>query len=113
MTLPVYLRPSAEGTRVTLYVTPSAKDEIVGPHGGALRIRVSAPPTGGRANRAVCSLIAQGLGIEDNRVLLRSGATSRHKVVDVRGMAPETVAAAVSGVLSSRAHESRQEDGEK
>lgn len=77
-----------EGIRVR--VTPRAKaDEIVGVRDGRLLIRVTAPPLDGRANEAVCALIARGLGARRREVAVVQGLRSRDKVVRVEGIAPE------------------------
>ena len=67
-------------------VIPRARrDEIAGERGGALLVRVTAPPEGGRANKAVCRLIARALGIAPTRVTILRGAASREKLVRVEG----------------------------
>ena len=68
-------------------VTPGApRDEIVGPDGarGELRLKVTAPPEGGRANAAVEDLIASRLGVKKGMVRIVTGHTSRSKRVEVR-----------------------------
>lgn len=51
------------GCAVCIWVVPAAsKDEITGIHGDRIGIRVSAPANGGRANTAVCNLLAAAIG---------------------------------------------------
>ena len=57
------------------------RDEIVGAHGGALKLSVSAAPEKGKANGAVCALIAHTLGLSASSVEVVSGHTSRDKTV--------------------------------
>ena len=78
-------------TDLAIRVQPRAKrTEVAGERGGAVVIRVSAPPVDGKANEAVCKLIAERLGV------LRGGATScgakrrRDKVMRVDGVDAET-----------------------
>jgi uncharacterized protein len=74
---------------VECWVVPGAsRTEIKGLHGDRLRIRVAAPPEGGRANREVVELIGQRCG---SRAELVSGSTSRHKRLLVPGANLQTV----------------------
>ena len=50
---------------------------------GVLVARVSAPPVDGRANAAVCELIAKEYGVPKSRVSVVRGQTARDKVVRV------------------------------
>jgi len=49
------------------------REEIAGVHGGALRVRVTAPPLEGRANRAVVELLAERLHLPQSSVKITSG----------------------------------------
>ncbi len=72
------------GTVVEVWAVPGAsKTEISGVHGGAVRIRVSAPPEGGRANRALVDLLETITGGE---VQMIGGRSSRRKRFFVREM---------------------------
>jgi uncharacterized protein len=53
---------------------------------GVLRARVSAPPVDGRANRALCRLIAKRVGVPPSRVSVVRGEKSRDKVIRVEGV---------------------------
>lgn len=71
---------SKAGILVAVHVQPGAgTTELVGRHGDALKVRVAAPPTGGRANDAVASLLATTFGLAPGDVELSSGQTSRQK----------------------------------
>jgi len=65
-------------------------DEIVGEREGLLVVRVRAPPERGRANDALCKLIAKRLRIAPGRVELVRGARSRQKLVRVEGVDIDT-----------------------
>lgn len=67
-------------------VQPRAATEGVSVRGGRLHVRVKAPPIEGRANAAVCSVVAKALGLPKRSVHLRRGASSRDKVVSIDGM---------------------------
>lgn len=73
---------SAKAPTVTLHVhvAPGAgKSAVVGRHGDALKVRVAAPPVGGRANEAARALLADAFGLKESAVALVSGETSRSK----------------------------------
>ncbi len=71
---------------IRLKVVPgSRKDEIVGAYGDRLKLKVAAPPEDGKANAAVCRLLAAALGISPRDVQIVSGATNPEKVARVAG----------------------------
>jgi uncharacterized protein (TIGR00251 family) len=77
---------------IQIRLQPRAKREgVVGERGEAIVIRVTAPPVDGKANAAVCALIAKFLRIPASRVSVVRGQTSRDKTVRVEGVAYETV----------------------
>jgi uncharacterized protein (TIGR00251 family) len=70
-----------------LRVQPRARrEEIVGLRDGRLVVRVKAPPTDGRANVALCRLIAAHVGLAPSNVTVRHGAGSRDKLLELRGI---------------------------
>ena len=62
------------------------RDEIVGERGGAVVIRVTAPPVDGKANEALCRLIAKACGVPPSQVSVVRGHSTRDKVVRVEGV---------------------------
>lgn len=73
-----------DGTRVRVRVQPRARrNAIVGVHGGALRVTVTAPAERGKANESVIALLAETLGVSRSAVVLEAGAGSRTKTVVV------------------------------
>jgi uncharacterized protein (TIGR00251 family) len=64
------------------------RDEIAGQRGGSLLVRVTAPPVEGKANAAVCRLLAERLGLAPGRVAVVRGAGSRDKLVEIDGIEP-------------------------
>lgn len=87
MSDPVWLKRSGDRLTLTLHIQPGArKTEIAGEHGDALKIRLAAPPVDGKANAALLEFIADRLGVAKSAVTLKSGQTSRRKVVEVKGI---------------------------
>ena len=83
---------SPAGSRLSLRVQPRAsRDEMVGVAGGAIRVRLTAPPVDGAANDALLRFLAARLGIPRSGLTLVSGQTGRNKVVEVDGMGAEEV----------------------
>ncbi len=64
---------------------------MAGEHGDALKIRLAAPPVDGKANAALLAFIAERLGVSKSAVTLKSGQTSRRKVVEVEGAPVDAV----------------------
>ena len=59
---------------------------VVGRYGQAWKVRVAAPPEGGRANDAVARLLADTLSIPRDAVTLVSGQSARDKIVELTGI---------------------------
>jgi hypothetical protein len=71
-------------------VTPrSSRDQIVGVEGGALKIKLTAPPVEGAANTALIEFIAEWLGVKRSVVSIVSGDRARNKIVRVNGVTRE------------------------
>ena len=64
-------------------VPGASRDQIAGAVGERLKVRVSAPAEGGKANRAICALIAKALSIRPRQVTIESGHSSAEKVVRI------------------------------
>jgi len=78
---------SAGETIIAVRAQPGARrDEIVGLRDGVLVARVSAPALEGRANQALCRLIARALGIRRSQVSILRGERARDKLIRVEGV---------------------------
>ena len=76
-----------EHARITVRLSPrAAREGISGERDGALLVRVTAPPVGGAANDAMMRLLAKTLHVPKGAVRIVSGATTRTKAVEVRGL---------------------------
>jgi uncharacterized protein len=79
-------------------VTPRAgRNEIAGERGGVLLVRVTAAPDGGKANMAVCRVIAKALRIGPSRVSVARGAGSRDKLLRIEGLQESDLARLTAG----------------
>jgi uncharacterized protein len=95
---------SGDDVVVHVHVQPGAgKSAVTGRYGNAVKVKVAAPPTGGRANDAVLALLAEVLGAPVAAVTLVGGATSRAKRVRVAGVAPADVERRLELAMSGNA----------
>ncbi len=86
-----------ESCEIALRLIPRARvNEIAGERNGVLLVRVTAPPVDGRANAALCRLIAKRVGVGVRSVSVLRGAGSREKVVRVEGISAEDLWRALS-----------------
>ena len=88
MTSPI--ASSGTGIVLLLHVQPgAARTELAGRHGDAMKLRVHAPPVDGAANDEVEAFLAKQLQVPRSAIRLVSGASSRRKRIEIRGIAPE------------------------
>ena len=69
----------------------ASSDALGGERGGALVVRVTAPPVDGRANAAVCALVARAAGVPKSAVTVVRGAGARDKLLEIRGLDEPTL----------------------
>jgi len=92
------LRPAPDGALLPVRVQPRAsRDEVVGWRDGSLRVRVTAAPTDGRANRSVAALLADACGVPVSAVELVRGHASRDKLYRVGALPAAEVRARLGG----------------
>ena len=78
---------SDRAVRIRVKVVPGASaDSVAGVLGDRLKVRVSAPAQGGRANEAVREALARTLGVRARDVEIVSGQTSPEKLIRVQGV---------------------------
>jgi uncharacterized protein (TIGR00251 family) len=94
--LPDWIADSGDGAAlVRVRLQPRASgNRIDGERAGRLAVRVTAPPVEGRANDALCRVVAKAAGVAPSRVSVVRGAAARDKLVRVAG--------ATAGELSAR-----------
>lgn len=78
--------PTASVTFAVRVIPRAARDRLAGWRQGRLLVRTTAPPLEGRANEALCALIADALGVAPSAVQVIRGAWARDKVLRVRGL---------------------------
>jgi len=78
--------------QIRVRLTPRAAREQIAPgEGDSFLVRVTAPPVDGRANDALCRLIAGRAGVAPSRVTLVRGAKGREKLLSVEGLDAATL----------------------
>lgn len=61
---------------------PGARtNEVAGRHEDRIRVRIQAPPVDGKANRSLCSFLAEILGIKKSQLAVEKGFAGRRKSV--------------------------------
>ena len=83
-------KQTAEGCTLRCRVQPGAsRSSVVGAYGEDVKIALQAPPVDGKANAALCKMIAELCKIPKGMVSIRSGETNRSKVVAVTGVSAD------------------------
>lgn len=79
------LREKDDEIVIRIFVQPRAsKNEITGVRDGAFRIRLTAPPVDGAANKACSEFLGKYFGVPKSSVTIESGEASRTKQVCIR-----------------------------
>lgn len=84
---------AARGTLTfSVRVQPRAsKNEVAGALGGALKIRLCAPPIENRANEALVEFLSDLLKTPKSAVRIQSGEHGRNKRVEIRGVTRQQI----------------------
>jgi uncharacterized protein (TIGR00251 family) len=78
------IKHTADGLAFSVYVQPRAsKAAIVGCHDNALKVKLTAPPVGGAANKQCVQVLAKALGLPKSAVTITSGQASRLKQISL------------------------------
>lgn len=92
-----WLARDGEDVLVTIRVQPRAsRTEIAGEHGQALKIRLSAPPVDGAANRELIAFLSKRVGRPKSSISIERGERGRLKVVRITGVDPTDTRARLS-----------------
>lgn len=80
-----FARRDGDDVLLSCYLQPRAsKDEVIGEHDGAVKIRIAAPPVDGEANDALVAFLAKQFGVAKRAVQIESGQTGRRKSVRIQ-----------------------------
>jgi len=78
------VQTDSRGVTLKVYVQPrSSKNQIIGLHGDALKVKVKAPPVDGAANKMCIRYLAACLDVPKSCVEIKSGRSGRTKQVRV------------------------------
>lgn len=81
----IMIKERADGLAISVYVQPrSSKIAIIGCHQDALKIKLTAPPVGGAANKQCIQVLAKALGIPKSTILITGGQTNRMKQIRIQ-----------------------------
>lgn len=88
-----YLTAQADGSvLLRIHVQPrAANNQVAGLQGEALKLRLSAPPVEGKANKAVLAYLAELLNVPKKALSLKSGQASRQKTIRITGTSEEII----------------------
>ena len=84
--------PDNGQTVIRIRVLPRAsRNEIVALDDGIVKVKLTAPPVEGRANKALRKFLARKLGVRKKDVEIVSGERSRIKSIRIRGLTDKDV----------------------
>ncbi|MFB3925882.1 MAG: DUF167 domain-containing protein [Syntrophales bacterium] len=81
------VKETETGVAFCIHVLPrSSRCSIEGFQGDALKLRITAPPVEGMANKECIQFLAKKLGISKSRISITHGRRSKHKIVEIEGL---------------------------
>jgi len=84
-----YMQESNNGVIIKVFIQPrSSKNMITGLYGDALKIKLTAPPVDGAANKMCIKFLAKCLNVSKSSLKILSGHTSRTKRILIRSKGP-------------------------
>ena len=79
-------------TIIRVKVLPrTSKNQIVGKEGGVFKVKLTAPPVEGKANKALIQFLAKKLGLPKRDIEIVSGEHSREKSLKINGLSVDEV----------------------
>ena len=90
--IPPFLEPHTLGVVLSVQARPGgSRNGITGIQGNALKVMVTQIPEKGKANRVLCEVLAEGLGVRKSQIELLAGETSSRKKFLIREVTYEAV----------------------
>jgi len=106
--MPKSIESDKNASFLKVRIQPNAsRNQIVGWHGGALKIRIQSPAVEGAANRQCIKFLAASMEISKNSVWIAKGEKSRLKLVGLKTLTDEEVRSKVSHLLGSNVQDKR------
>ncbi|MCD6585343.1 MAG: YggU family protein [Desulfobacteraceae bacterium] len=101
------IKKTDSGICFKIYVQPKAsKNSIVGLHDDALKIRLTAPPVDGAANKLCIKYLSKITGISKSAFEITSGHTSRKKQILVQcqsnNLSPDEVLRKIKKLITTK-----------
>ena len=87
-----HITESGDSVTFAVRVMPrSSRNQIVGVEGGALKIRLTAPPVADAANVGLIEFVADWLDVPKSVVAIVKGNRARSKILRVKGISRDRV----------------------
>lgn len=88
-----HLHNSKKGAALTVRVTPRARQNEISRimSDGTIKIKLTAPPVEGKANKALIKFLADLFGVASSRIEIVAGTKGRNKIISILDMDPEVV----------------------
>ena len=81
------IKPCGNGVRFSVLIQPqSSKNEVTGIHNDVLKMRLTAPPAKGLANKSFMRFFAKWLGLSPSKVNIIQGLSSKNKTIEVTSL---------------------------
>ena len=95
------IKETAGGVQFAVRVIPGAsKNEVAGIQDGALKVKLTAPPVEGKANRACVDFLAGLLGVRRSALAITAGEKSRKKTITAAGLTAAELQSRLKGILA-------------
>lgn len=87
-----FLSATQDGTLIRIHVQPRAsRNELAGIHEGSVKVRLTAPPVEGEANKECIKFFAKLLDLPKSAVHIVQGQKSRRKTLHVKNLSLKEV----------------------